>query len=182
MPERNKALPAAPSACATTELAYSIVPLAELDNPVLLQGLDYWRGLRGARNFPSRTEVTPRGLLGLLRNTKLLRVVDGGKDFQCRIVGDAYVMAHGYSFQGKNLSEDHEIAPGYAAAVTAIYKRVVGTAEPVAFRGWVGRSSRSVEQIYSEGVALPLGADGAIVDHILVFSVFVPRDRFGREA
>jgi hypothetical protein len=153
------------------------IALNEIDSPVLQQGIAYWRSLCAGRNFPARGDVTPRGLSSLLRNTTLLRVVDGGADYDYRIVGDAYVMAHGMSFQGKLWSETDKLSPGYHAMIKSIYDRVVRKKEPVALRGWIERSRQQCEPIYSEYVFLPLGTDGATVDHILVFAVYAPREK-----
>jgi hypothetical protein len=152
----------------------SRIPLEEIDSPILLQGIAYWRRLRGEQPFPARADVTPRGLGNLLRNTTLLRVVDGGKDYEYRIVGDAYVMAHGTTFQGLCWSEIGKLSPGYHSMIKWTYDRVVRTAEPVAMRGWIERGGHSNEYIYSEYVFLPLG-DSKTVDHILIFAVYVPR-------
>ena len=156
---------------------YGRIALDEVDSAVLLQGIAYWRNLAGGRKHPSRSDITPRGLASLLRNTTLLRVIDGGKDYEYRIVGDAYVMAHGLSFQGKRWSQTDKLSPGYHAMIKSTYDRVVRKAEPVAMRGWIERSGRTLELIYSEYVFLPLGIDDKTVDHILVFAVYVPREK-----
>ncbi len=153
------------------------IALGEIDSVVLQQGIAYWRSLCGEGGFPSRSAITPRGLAGLLRNTTLLRVIDGGKDYEYRIVGDAYVMAHGVSFQGRRWSEIDKLSPGYHAMIKSTYDRVVRKAEPVAMRGWIERGGQRSEPIYSEYAFLPLGTDGKTVDHILVFAVYVPREK-----
>ena len=153
------------------------IALCEIDSTILLQGIAYWRGLCRERKFPSRADVTPRGLAGLLRYTTLLRVIDGGKDYEYRIVGDAYVMAHGASFQGKRWSETDKITRGYHAMIKSTYDRVVRKGEPVATRGWIERGGRSSELLYSEYLFLPLGEDDKTVDYILVFAVYVSREK-----
>ena len=152
------------------------IALAEIDSTILLQGIAYWRGLCRERKFPARADVTPRGLAGLLRYTTLLRVIDGGKDYEYRIVGDAYVMAHGTSFQGKRWSDTDKLSPGYHAAIKSTYDRVVRKGEPVAMRGWIERGGKNSGLVYSEYLFLPLGESDQTVDHILVFAVYVPRD------
>ena len=152
------------------------ISVAEVDSAVLLQGAAYWRGLCRERKFPSRSDVTPRGLAGLLRYTTLLRVIDGGADYEYRIVGDAYVMAHGMSFQGKRWSDTEKVSPGYHKTIKSTYDCVVRKGEPVAMRGWIERGGKKSELVYSEYLSLPLGEDDRTVDHILVFAVFVPRE------
>ena len=177
MPDKNNIEETPKAQDVSEELSHPITP-DEIDNPILLQGAAYWHDLRGYRDFPARSDVTPRGLAGLLRYTTLLRVIDGGKDYEYRIVGDAYVMAHGVSFQGKRWSDTGTISPGYHAMIKHTYDRVVRKGEPLATRGWIERGGRATELIYSEYLFLPLGSDGTTVDHLLVFAVYIPRDKF----
>jgi hypothetical protein len=165
----------ADSGCSPEKLSRRIA-LAEIDSTILLQGAALWRGLCRERKFPRRTDVTPRGLAGLLRYTTLLRVIDGGRDYEYRIVGDAYVMAHGVSFQGKRWSDTDKLSPGYHAMIKSTYDRVVRKGEPVAMRGWIERGGKKSELVYSEYLLLPLGEDDQTVDHVLVFAVYVPRE------
>ncbi|MBU6298062.1 MAG: PAS domain-containing protein [Alphaproteobacteria bacterium] len=159
------------------EQSSSRIALEDIESPILLQGVAYWRELSSGRSFPVRADITPRGLAALLRNTTLLRVIDGGKDYEYRIVGDAYVMAHGASFQGKRWSETYKRSPGYHSLIKPVYDWVVRKAEPVAMRGWIERGGESSEMVHSEYVFLPLGTDGKTVDHILVFAVYLPREK-----
>jgi hypothetical protein len=152
------------------------IALGEIDSTILLQGAAYWRGLCRERRFPARRDVTPRGLASLLRYTTLLRVMDGGEDYEYRIVGDAYVLAHGVSFQGKRWSETDKVSPGYHAMIKSTYDRVVRKGEPVAMRGWIERGAKKSELVYCEYLFLPLGDSDKTVDHILVFAVYVPRE------
>jgi len=152
------------------------ITLAEIDSTILLQGAAYWRGLCRERRFPARADVTPRGVAGLLRYTTLLRVIDDGADYEYRIVGDAYVMAHGISFQGKRWSDTDKLSPGYHAMIKSTYDRVVRKGEPVAMRGWIERGAKKSGLVYSEYLFLPLGDNDGAVDHILVFAVYVPRE------
>ena len=163
------------SGCPPEKLSHRIA-LAEIDSPILLQGAAYWRGLCRERRFPARADVTPRGVAGLLRYTTLLRVIDDGADYEYRIVGDAYVMAHGISFQGKRWSDTDKLSPGYHAAIISTYDRVVRKGEPVAMRGWIERGAKKSGLVYSEYLFLPLGDNDGAVDHILVFAVYVPRE------
>jgi hypothetical protein len=148
------------------------IPLSEISSPVLLHGLALWRSLCGGRRYPPRDAVTPRALKGLMRNTTLLRVIDGGRDYKYRIVGDAYVMAHGRSYQGLLWSETAVLSRGYHDRIKPVYDHVVQQGEPLATRGWIERGDDRAGQIYCEYVFLPLGEDG--VDHILVFAVYTP--------
>jgi hypothetical protein len=153
-----------------------IIPLAEVDNPILQQALQVWQSLKGERRLPGRNTVTPRRLKPFLRNTALLKVIDGGADYEYRIVGDAYVMAHGGSFQGLRWSETKAIAPGLHKMIKPIYDRVVASCEPLAMRGWVERGGSPTNLVYCEYLYLPLGEDA--VDHILIVAVYHCRNSF----
>lgn len=150
------------------------VAVEDVDNTILLDGIGLWRELSGARSYPSRKDITPRLLKPLLRNTTLVRVIDGGRDYEYRIVGDAYVMAHGVSFQGRLWSQIANVSPGYHKYIKPIYDEVVRDAAVIATRGWIERGSGSVGSVYCEYVFLPLG--DVEVDHILVFATYVRAD------
>src|SRR5262249_33704364 len=110
---------------------------------------------------------------GLLRNVVLLRVIDGGQDYEYRIVGDAHVIAHGFSMQGKNLSRMDDHAPGYGSVLKQLYDYPVRRRTPLALRGWLSMGEDGSEFLYSESVFLPIGPDDETVDHVLNFSVYV---------
>lgn len=148
------------------------ITLDMVEAPVVRAGIGYWKRLCGQRKFPTRNEVMPRDILGLLRNTILLRVLDEGADYEYRIVGDAHVIAHGFSAQGMRLSDLGAIAGGYEKVLKSLYDMPVRTCSPFAVRGWLARGED--EFIYSETVLLPLGPDETTVDHVLNFSVYVP--------
>lgn len=150
------------------------IPVSEVDNAILSRGLALWREAKGAGRHPPRRAVTPRLLKPILRNTSLLKVIEGGADYEYRIVGDACVMAHGQSFQGKRWSETGEMAPGFHRVIKPFYDRVVRDKEPVAMRGWVERHGAATGAVYCEYVFLPLGEEG--VDHLLNVAVYLHRD------
>ena len=102
-----------------------------------------------------------------------MRVIDSGRDYEYRIVGDAHVIAHGFSMQGKTLSQMDDYAPGYGAVLKPLYDNPVRRRTPLALRGWLSMGEDGAEFVYSESVFLPLGPDDETVDHVLNFSVYV---------
>ena len=152
------------------------IALSQIDNVTLLEGLALWDRLREDRQYPPRSAMTPRLLKPLLRNTTLLRVINGGEDYEYRIVGDAYVMAHGTSYQGMRWSETGKVSKGFQKFIKPVYDRIVRDGEPVATRGWIERGGSSTGHVYCEYVYLPLGDDAMGVDHILAFAVYIRRD------
>lgn len=160
------------------ESASGVVPLDQIESPVVRRGLDYWLKVRGSRSYPARENIVPRDLAGLLRHVVLLRLIDGGADYEFRIVGDAHVISHGFNMQGLKVSDVDIYSPGYGPVLKSLYDRVVRRREAYAFRGWLERGDQKQKYIYSESVFMPLGPDGRTIDHILNFSVYVPRDTF----
>jgi hypothetical protein len=158
--------------------ASGVIPLDAIESPIVLQGLDYWRRLSGARPYPARQDMMPRELSPLLRNIVLLRLVDDGQDYEYRIVGDAHVISHGFSMQGLRVSDVDKFSPGYGPVLKSLYDRAVRKRAAFAFRGWMERGERNKQYIYSESVMMPMGPDEATIDHVLNFSVYMPRDSF----
>jgi hypothetical protein len=150
------------------------VALETLDDPLLIEGLAYWRKLCGARRFPARTDVTPRGLRHLARHTLLMRVIDGGADYEYRVVGDAHVMAHGISVQGMRWSDLYKNIGVHALRRKPFYDRVVKKGEPLAVSGLMLADGGHRGPLHNTALLLPLGADNTAVDHILGISVYAP--------
>ena len=120
------------------------------------------------------TDVTLRGLAGLLHNTLLLRGIDGGRDYEYRFEGDAHVQAHGVSIQGRQWSDVSQNCSHRRQLNKMVYDRVVADAAPLAVRGWMECDSQHWESTYREGVYLPLGPVDGPVEHIISFSVYFP--------
>jgi hypothetical protein len=132
----------------------------------------YWNALRGTRPFPARGELVPREMASFLRNIVLVRVIDGGKDYEYRIVGDAHVQAHGFDFRHLRLTQVEATKVDFSTRAT--YEHVRNTATPFAVRGWIGLHIINARFSYHESVFLPLGTNG-VVDHLLIVSAYTPR-------
>jgi hypothetical protein len=150
-----------------------IVAPEALDCEPVSAAVRYWNRLRGTRRYPARKELAPREMTAFLRNIVLLRVLDGGDDFEFRIVGDAHVQAQGLNFKGMRLKELESSTPNHERYTRATYEHVRITAEPLALRGWIGRDVPQSTYCYYETAFLPLGTRDA-VDHILVVTSYTP--------
>ena len=160
------------------ESASGIIPLDAIDSPILKQGLDYWRALKADRTYPARNDMKPRDLAPLLRNICLIRLIDGGADYEYRIVGDAHVISHGFTMQGLRVSDVDKYSPGYGAVLKSLYDRAVRRRDVYAFRGWMESGDKAKPYIYSESLFMPMGPDEQTIDHVLNFAVYTPRDSF----
>lgn len=155
-----------------------ILALDQIESATAREVVDYWRGLRGQRRFPARGDVTPKALKRLLRHIMLLKVIDGGADYEYRIVGDVQVQAYGESFLNKTLSEVGLKHPKFAEGMKIFYDGVRMGGEPFGYRGWIGRDMPDTRFSYHECAFFPLGASDEAVDHILVVGVYVSRGEF----
>jgi hypothetical protein len=152
-----------------------VLSLDELENDIVRTGVSYWRALRGGRSFPPRSLLSTRDMAGVLRRIVLVRIIDGGRDYEFRIVGDAHVQGYGMDFNRMRNSDIERIAPEHGAQMRVLYEHVRNTGQPLAFRGWVGREVKDALFVYHESAFLPLGETGDTVDHILVVSIYVPK-------
>ncbi len=163
----------APRSANAPELSsLEIVSPETLDSGPVSAGVQYWTALRGARPFPSRKEIVPAKMAKLLRNVVLVRVIDGGADYEYRVVGDAHVQAQGHNFRHMRLKEIEARRVDFTTRATYEHVRITGL--PLAVRGWIGRHVPQSRFSYHETAFLPLGENG-VVDHLLIVSTYVPR-------
>ena len=167
-------------------IAVHAVTLDELDSGVLKLAAKYWRSLRDGRRFPARKDLHPRDMAGILRDVILVRIIDGGADYEYRIVGDAQAQAYTVPLQGRRISEIAVTAPWFGHIAAFTYEYVRRSGEPLAMRGRIGREFPEAKFVYHESVFLPLGANGDAVDHLLIVStnIFhtVPKNAASRVA
>jgi len=152
--------------------SFERISLAELKSPVVRQGVDHWTALRGARRFPARQDIHPRDIKAILANLLLIRVLDGGSDFEFRIAGDAQIQTYAIDFAGKRLSELKHTSPAYGYILAGLFGYVAQFGEPVALRGKFGPGFPNVRIAYCETAFMPLGS-GDAVDHLLGCTAFV---------
>jgi hypothetical protein len=155
------------------QTASHTVTLDELDNQVLKQAADYWRSRRGGRRFPARKDLHPREMAKFLRNMTLVKVVDGGADYEYRIVGDAQAQAYTIPLQGRRISEIALTAPWFGKVAEYTYDYVRRSGEPLVLRGRIGREFPEAKFVYYESLFLPLGPSDECVDHLLIVSTNV---------
>ena len=149
-----------------------IVSPETLDSGPVSMGVRYWNALRGERPYPARGELVPAKMAKFLRNTVLVQVIDGGADYEYRVVGDAHVQAHGFNFRHMRLKQIEATRIDFSTRATYGHVRTTGVA--LAVRGWVGRHEPHSRFSYHETAFLPLGENG-VVDHLLIVTAYVPR-------
>src|SRR5436190_717479 len=101
-----------------------------LSSEVAREGYRYWLARRGTRDFPARSEIHPADIKAVLPHIILAKVLDGGADFQFRVVGEAVAEAHGLNPINWRVSELDRHAAGFSSAVMPAYRRVFETGRP----------------------------------------------------
>lgn len=152
-----------------------ILSIDEIESEAVRSVAELWRSLRGERRFPARDALAPRTLKRLVRHVMLLRVIEGGADYEYRIVGDVQVQAFGTSFLGMKLSEVAREYPKFAEGQKIFYDGARMGRDPFGYRGWIGKDMPDTRYSYHEIAFFPLGPSDDIVDHVLVAGVYVLR-------
>jgi hypothetical protein len=154
----------------------------EPQSPVLLALLRYWQskcrpGDDSARRLPSRTDLDPLELRGLLPHIYLIDVLPAEAPdrwrFRVRLLGEKHVEVYGAGLVGKVI--DDVFPPAAAAEFNRLYAAVVRRRLPVVNHGrvsWI----RNKEWLEYEGMHAPLASDGVTVDCIFGTGAFVGLD------
>jgi hypothetical protein len=158
-----------------------VLAIGDVESDTLRQIIAIWRRLKGERRFPTRDSITPRAFGRLVRHVTLLRVLDGGTDYEYRIVGDVQVQAYGENFRTQRLSEVALSHPKFAEGMRIFYEGVRMGRDPFGYRGWIGRDMPDTKFSYHELAYFPLGPDDETVDHLLIAGVYVMRGEFATE-
>jgi hypothetical protein len=143
-------------------------------NPFVKTGVAYWRSLCGQRRFPARGDLTLRGTAAILPYSVIVRVIDGGADFEYRYVGDSQRQAFKTSFKGLRVSQIEAAVPQLGSLLRAAYEHARSSGEPFLIRGRVDHEPADSKLLYHESAFLPLGVSDAAVDHLLVVGVQIP--------
>ena len=154
------------------KMRFVVLSLEALRSPVPRKLLAVWNEKRGVRRFPAKEDITPRDLKDGLRFISLMRVFDGGKDFEYRLRGDGLIQlinrSYGDGLPGRAASE----FTGLGELFDMGHRYVVESGDPRHVQICLEFGGRPVP--CRECLYLPLGEDGRTVDHILAISVALP--------
>ncbi|MGO8919618.1 MAG: PAS domain-containing protein [Stellaceae bacterium] len=138
--------------------------LAAPADPILVRLFNYWESKRAGRLMPSRADINPTELRGLVNHVMLYDVVEPGSLFRIRLVGQAIVDFVGVNHTGKMTTET--LPPDAAKRLVEILTSVVTNRSPrfrAGYAYWhVAKSFRKFEACF-----LPLSPDGQTVDKII---------------
>jgi hypothetical protein len=147
------------------------VGLDQLESAPLRVAAAYWHSIRGPRLFPAREDLKARDMAGILPYMSLVKVIDGGADFEHRIVGDVMVRAFSVPIQNRRFSEIAQEAPELIEVSFMLFRKPLETRAPVAWRQRTGHDAIHTAFTESEIVLLPLGRSPDAIDHIVGFGV-----------
>lgn len=151
-----------------------IVTFSELEAQAPLTAIARWQDERGTRHFPARPDEV---MAPVESNTLLVGVIGEGEDYQYLSVGRALVAGFGMDFSGQRLSQIEASSPRFGIGLRMLYEMVRSSGEPMCYRGWAGADMPGAQFLYYESAILPFGEQEKQVDHILVVSVLVLRDK-----
>ncbi len=164
-----------PSAESRKVIDASVTTIDQAKSPFVKIGTKYWRSLCGRRRFPSRDDLTLRGMAAILPYSVIIGVIDGGADYEFRYVGDAQRQAYKTYFKGMRLTQIEIAAPELGEALRTAYELLRSTATPLLLRGKADYDVIDPHLRFHETALLPLGAGDTAVDHLLVVGVHVPQ-------
>jgi len=123
----------------------------------------YWDSRRGGRPMPSRADLDPAQIRGLLPHLTLIERVEGG--FRYRLVGSKVVQDLGREMTGTMVGS-HVTPPEYGRALCAIYVQVCDAGRPVFTTGEYRSPSQLVHTV--SRLLLPLGPNGGPANMVLL--------------
>ena len=137
--------------------------------PILVRLFDYWDRKRAGRHMPSPADIDPSELRGLVLHVMLYGVIEPGRLYRIRLVGQAIVDFVGVNNTGKAAGDG--MTPEAAARMIAILDSVVANRAPRFRRGSADWRRDKAHRLF-EACFLPLSSDGETVDKILAGCAF----------
>jgi len=151
------------------------VPGVEIDRagdwPTLLSTVrDYWQTKCAGRAMPGRPDISPVELKPQLPHILLADVIEDGKDFRYRLVGEELAKFFPGNPTGKLMSDAlSQFGQETVQATLAIYGQVVERRAPMRITGagaFYGQDTK-----HFDAYLAPLSGDGATVN--MIFGTFV---------
>jgi hypothetical protein len=131
-------------------------------HPDLLRLMDYWRGKRGARNFPQRADIDAIDLGFMLARIALTEVHEDPRRYRLRVVGSWWAQLSGVELTGTWI--DDWPKANLRKLTVDTYEAVIASRAPLCARrdAWVDEKRLSYEILL-----LPLSEDDARISMIV---------------
>ncbi|WP_028466637.1 PAS domain-containing protein [Nisaea denitrificans] len=134
------------------------------DSPVVERLVSHWETLRQGRVAPKRGEVDPLDLFEFLPNISMIKVINGGADFEFSLIGTG--LAKLYGLVTRQIVSQVECAPETRDALLDALKLCVESKKPVHGLWDKARTAKLVE-INLEVAFVPISEDGNEISRIL---------------
>ena len=151
-------------------LAPEILDVGGLEDVILRNVLNSWQTARGDGPFPESPAPMLKAIRQVLKYVHLSDVVDGGRDFRFRLLGEAVFPGLDKNQKGRLVSDHPD--PGIQLRYMRLMRSVVETARPV--RGLSRRITNDPRHnCVIESLWLPFGEGGAVQKIMSVASIVV---------
>lgn len=144
-----------------------------IKHPRLQRLYDYWSAKRGDREMPARADLDPIDMTFVIGNVILVDVLDETPPrFRIRLHGTNLSQRVGYELTGKML--DELPVTEFRALAQQSFEHVVRTREVL-----YANRDRVIDDRFAryETVIMPLSADGARVDRLLIGLIYDDENR-----
>lgn len=141
----------------------------DLQSPINQQSLAYWEAKRGRRSMPSRRDIDPTEMVGILPYVFLLDVNSEPLDFRYRLVGTVMDQHMIERHTGRWMSEiPHQRPPSiiWQSCQLVVESRCPYSSETP----YVGKHR---DFKHTEDIIMPLSDDDRVVNMLLVTAAFI---------
>lgn len=130
---------------------------------LVLQLLEYWRNLRGERDFPTHEDIDSASISQMWGYCFMLKLADDGNGPVFTYIGDNHNGDNGEELVGRTVSE---MASGnlLLANSTNYFEEVVAKKIPITYGGEFV-DEEGVDILF-RSILLPLSGDGETLDHL----------------
>lgn len=138
---------------------------------IVREALDYWERLRGGRDIPLRTAFEPFDIPQLLPYVLFFDVLEQGRDFRFRVIGEKVRSVFFENYTGRALSSLAHVEPD--GPLLRVFRKAVALGAPV--RQPIEYIGPNCEMVKRDEIVLPLANELGAVTHLLVFMVLADR-------
>lgn len=130
----------------------------------------YWLAKANGGALPAFKDILPEEICRTLPNLVIWRVIDGGRDFHCRLCGEELNSNYGWNPMGRRLTEIARDNPSVAIFADN-FRLCLAHRAPItvidSFEGFYGTRKRTI------GVIAPLAGDGGEITDLICCSIYL---------
>lgn len=131
---------------------------------------NYWLSKVDNGRLPAFRDLLPEEMFRALPNLVVWQVIDGGRDFRCRLCGDDLTRNYGWNPEGRLLSDI--VADNPSVAVFGDnFRRCLSQGRPItvidSFEGHRGTSKRTI------GIIAPLAGNDDAIGELICCSIYL---------